>query len=116
VWPGRDQDRYTGPFTRRTANPVLVVGNRYDPATRYEGAVTTSQLLPSSRLLTLDGWGHTSLFQSACIDADVAHYLLTKVPPPEGTVCRPNAVPFAQPAAATPSAAARAALVSLRAG
>ena len=36
-WPGSDHDRYTGPLTRATANPVLVVGNRYDPATRYEG-------------------------------------------------------------------------------
>ena len=26
-WPGVDRDRYTGPFTRATANPVLVVGN-----------------------------------------------------------------------------------------
>ena len=37
-WPGRDQDRYNGPFNRVTAYLVLVVGNRFDPATRYEGA------------------------------------------------------------------------------
>ena len=30
----------SGPFTASTANPVLVVGNRFDPATRYEGAQT----------------------------------------------------------------------------
>ena len=35
-WPGSDNDRYTGPFTRATANPVLVVGNRFDPATPYQ--------------------------------------------------------------------------------
>ena len=33
-WPGVDQDRFTGPFTRRTANPVLLINNTYDPATR----------------------------------------------------------------------------------
>ena len=38
VWQGFDQDRYLGPFDRDTANPVLVVGTRYDPATRYEGS------------------------------------------------------------------------------
>jgi pimeloyl-ACP methyl ester carboxylesterase len=34
-WPGRDPDRYTGPWTKRTSNPVLIVGGRFDPATRY---------------------------------------------------------------------------------
>jgi pimeloyl-ACP methyl ester carboxylesterase len=98
-WPGWDPDRYAGPWTRRTSNPVLVVGNRFDPATRYQGAVTLANLLPRSRLLTLDGWGHTSLFASACIDAHVNAYLLTAHVPPRGTVCRPDVVPFAQPAA-----------------
>jgi pimeloyl-ACP methyl ester carboxylesterase len=58
--PGRDRDRYTGPWTSPTANPVLVVGNRFDPAAPYRGAVALARLLPRSRLLTLDGWGHTS--------------------------------------------------------
>jgi pimeloyl-ACP methyl ester carboxylesterase len=104
-WPGRDADRYMGPFTRATSNPVLVVGNRFDPATRYQGAVTLARLLPRSRLLTLDGWGHTSLLQSACIDAHVNRYLLSSQLPPPGTVCQPDLVPFAQPAAAARTAA-----------
>jgi hypothetical protein len=112
-WPGRDADRYVGPFTRATSNPVLVVGNRFDPATRYQGAVTLAGLLPRSRLLTLDGWGHTSLLQSACIDAHVNRYLLTSQPPPPGTVCQPDVVPFAEPAfaALTTAGAGRALLV-----
>ena len=96
VWPGEDHDRFTGPFTRRTANPVLVIGNRFDPATRYQGAVTVANLLPRAGLLTLDGWGHTSLFTSVCIDNYVNRYLLTKRLPPKGTVCQPDVVPFAQ--------------------
>ena len=40
TWTVRDEDAYTGPFTRRTAAPVLVVGNYWDPATNYDGAVT----------------------------------------------------------------------------
>jgi pimeloyl-ACP methyl ester carboxylesterase len=99
-WPGWDDDHFDGPWTHPTANPVLVVGNVFDPATRYQGAVTVSRLLPNSRLLTLAGWGHTSLFASACIDAHVSTYLLTSRVPPKGTVCQPDVVPFAQPAAA----------------
>jgi pimeloyl-ACP methyl ester carboxylesterase len=99
-WPGWDDDHFDGPWNHRTANPVLVVGNVFDPATRYQGAVTVSRLLPNSRLLTLAGWGHTSLFASACIDAHVSAYLLTSRVPPKGTVCQPDVVPFAQPAAA----------------
>jgi pimeloyl-ACP methyl ester carboxylesterase len=103
-WKGHDADRYLGPFTARTSNPVLVVGNLDDPATPYHGAVTLSRLLPRSRLLTLAGWGHTSLFASSCIDARVNRYLLTSQVPPAGTVCRPDVIPFAQPAAAVASA------------
>ena len=94
-WPGRDPDRYTGPWTRRTANPVLVVGTRFDPATPYRGAVTLARLLPRSRLLTLDGWGHTSQGRSSCVDAHIDRYLLTTRVPRPGTVCRPDLVPFA---------------------
>lgn len=94
VWPGLDADRYTGPFTANTANPVLVVGNNFDPATRYQGAVTVAGLLPNSRLLTVHAWGHVSLFLSQCANDTVAAYLLTKVPPPPGTVCEQEQVPF----------------------
>jgi hypothetical protein len=79
---------------------VLVVGTRFDPATRYQGAVTVDRLLPRSRLLTLAGWGHTSLGVSSCVDAYVSRYFLTTRVPPRGTVCEPDVVPFAQPAAA----------------
>jgi TAP-like protein len=99
-WPGVDTDRFTGPFTRRTANPILLINNIYDPATPYQGAVTTAKLLPGSRLLTLDGWGHTAMFLSGCIDHNRDRYLLTGVLPPKGTVCRPDEVPFARAAPA----------------
>ncbi|ADB32040.1 TAP domain protein [Kribbella flavida DSM 17836] len=94
-WPGRDADRYLGPFSKPTAHPVLVVGNRWDPATRYEDAVSTSRILGRARLLTVSGWGHTSLFTSACADGYASAYLLTGALPAAGTVCRPDAVPFA---------------------
>lgn len=99
-WPGKDADRYTGPWTKKTSKPVLVVGNRFDPATPYHGAQTLDRLLPRSRLLTLEGWGHTSLFKSLCVDTHVSRYLLSTRVPPDGTDCAPDVVPFAQGAQA----------------
>ena len=95
VWNARDDDRYLGPFTRVTSNPVLVVGNRFDPATPYAGAVKVASLLPGSRLLTVNGWGHTSLFLSACADDAINSYLLTTAPPAAGTTCNQDVTPFA---------------------
>jgi hypothetical protein len=78
---------------------VLVVGNWFDPTSRYQGAVLLSRLLPRSRLLTLEGWGPTSVvLPSSCIAGHVNRYLLTTRVPPPGTVCQPDLVPFAQPA------------------
>jgi pimeloyl-ACP methyl ester carboxylesterase len=94
-WTGADEDRYMGPFTANTSNPVLAVGTQFDPATRYEGAVKVAGLLPNSALLTVHGWGHTSLFLSQCADAAIATYLLEVVTPAPGTVCEQDVVPFA---------------------
>jgi pimeloyl-ACP methyl ester carboxylesterase len=97
VWPGVGEDRYTGPWNTNTANPVLVVGNFFDPATRYEGAQTVAALLPNSRLLSYAGWGHTATGGlSSCIDAAVTAYLTDGTLPPDGTVCQPEMNPFPQ--------------------
>ena len=103
-WPGADADRFTGPFDRPTANTVLVIANINDPATRYQAAVSTAEIMPNSRLLTLDGSGHTSLFLSGCIDGYVDAYLLTGEVPPAGTVCPTDVVPFSRPASQRRSA------------
>ena len=107
-WPGADKDRYTGPWSRDTAAPVLVVGTRYDPATRYQGAVSTARLLGRARLLTVDAWGHTSLFTSTCADNATADYLLTGELPAPGAVCDADAVPFAAGSANRQEVAAKA--------
>ena len=105
-WPASaGQDRYLGPWTARTAAPVLVVGNYFDPATRYQGAVTASRLLPNSRLLSYAGWGHVAyLFAgNSCVDEQVTRYLITGRTPAAGTVCRPAGSPFGGPAATAAS-------------
>lgn len=97
-WTGVAEDRYTGPFTPTTAEPVLVVGNRHDPNTAYRSAADYAEELPSAGLLTLEGWGHTASFQgySTCIDVAVAAYLIDGTMPPAGTTCDPDpaGVPF----------------------
>lgn len=75
-WPFVDEDRYTGPWTKQTAAPVLVVGSREDPATRYEGAQKVRDLLPGSALVTTDTPGHGSIGANACAGRAVAAYLL----------------------------------------
>ena len=62
--------------TTSPPTPVLVVGNRFDPTTRYESAQLADTLLPRSELLTIENWGRTSLFRSACADAVIARYLI----------------------------------------
>jgi hypothetical protein len=94
---------------------VLVVGNSFDPATRYQGAVTASRLLPNSRLLTYAGWGHAAYFIAfdTCINDNVTRYLTTGRTPPAGTVCQPDRLPFdpLPSTAATESAATQTAAV-----
>jgi pimeloyl-ACP methyl ester carboxylesterase len=96
-WPFQDAGRYTGPFTATTANPILVIGNDYDPATPYFGAQAVAAMMPGARLLTVHGWGHTSLFLSACVDEVQTRYLVDLQLPPAGAECSQDHVPFSGP-------------------
>ena len=113
-WPAVDRDRYNGRFDRWTANPVLIAGTRYDPATRYEGAVTLNALLPNSALLTVEGWGHTTLFLSFCADSIVGDYFLTGALPAPGTSCGQDFSPFAPLIERSNQAEGDAALIAVR--
>ena len=93
-WPGSKSSRYKGPFTRYTANPVLVTGTEFDPATRFEGAVKVAKLLPNSQLLTVQGWGHTTLFLSDCATQIASDYLVDTALPPSATTCQQDIPPF----------------------
>jgi len=93
-WTAKDEDSWRGPFTRRTRKPVLVVGNYWDPATRYEGAKTAARLLPNSRLLTSDSWGHTAYGTSDCATSAIERYLVSVTLPTAGTTCVGDVQPF----------------------
>jgi pimeloyl-ACP methyl ester carboxylesterase len=95
TWPATDADGYYGPWDRRTANPVLVVGNTYDPATPYADSLIMAAELARARLLTVAGYGHTALANpSTCANDYEAGYFLTGALPPAGTVCQQDQQPF----------------------
>jgi pimeloyl-ACP methyl ester carboxylesterase len=93
-WPGSQKSRFTGPFNRKTKNPVLVTNTLFDPATPYSGAQTVARLLPNSRLVTVAGWGHTTPGLSSCADKITVNYLLHGELPPVGTICNQEVMPF----------------------
>jgi pimeloyl-ACP methyl ester carboxylesterase len=94
-WQVPSAERYAGPWTATTENPILIIGNKYDPRTKYANSVQASRRLGNAVLLTLQGYGHTSEADpSSCIDDAVTKYLVTKTPPAIGTICQPNRAPF----------------------
>ena len=55
-----------------------------------------TELLAGSRLVTVEGWGHTARdTRSACADTILEQYLLDQKLPPPDTQCQPGIVPFA---------------------
>jgi pimeloyl-ACP methyl ester carboxylesterase len=94
AFSAQDEDHYRGSFTRRTVKPLLFVGNYWDPATRYENAVTAARLSPNSRLLSSDSWGHLAYRSSECVTSAVGAYLVRLKLPAEGKVCVGDAQPF----------------------
>ncbi|WP_306215782.1 alpha/beta hydrolase, partial [Actinoplanes sp. RD1] len=79
----RTTERYDGPWNRRTSQTVLLVNPTYDPATRYSFAQNMARELGNARLLTLEGFGHTSNF-STCVTTWYTRYLLAGQLPPPG--------------------------------
>ncbi|HEX5494872.1 MAG TPA: alpha/beta fold hydrolase [Mycobacteriales bacterium] len=104
TWPARSPERYTGPFDRHTSAPLLLVNTTFDPATSYVGAQRAARRLADARLLTIDGFGHTSRrAPSTCAHAAIDGYLLDGMLPARGAHCAIDRGPFdpvpAQPAA-----------------
>lgn len=94
-WSPRSKaDRFTGPWRTKTANPLLVVGNTFDPATPIPGARSVNRLFEDSRLVTYNGWGHGALFTGGCINRIYRDYLIDKTLPPQGKTCQPERALF----------------------
>ena len=93
-WPPTNPDVYRGPWNHRAANPVLVLGNYYDPATQYEFSRRITEQLGNARLLSQDAFGHCILGDSTCADRFAAEYLTDLKVPDPGQVCQPDVQPF----------------------
>jgi len=80
----------TDPDTGETF--TITYDDHFDPATRCQGAVAASRLLPNSRLLTYAGWGHGACFiaGNSCVDDAVTRYLLTSRVPAGALTVRPG--------------------------
>jgi pimeloyl-ACP methyl ester carboxylesterase len=101
TWTAQDQDVFRGPFDHRTSAPVLVIGDWWDPATSYNSAVKVARMLPDSRLVSSDSWGHEAVGTSACVDNTVWAYLFHPLArAPKIIHCR-GAQPFAGAGRAT---------------
>jgi len=72
----------------RGAPAVIVIGGTHDPATPYAWAQHLAALLPTGRLLTRDGDGHTSYGAGEpCVQQAVDAYLLSLDAPARGARC-----------------------------
>lgn len=71
-----------------STTPILIVGTTRDPATPYRWALDLHSTILNSRLITLNGDGHTGYGHgSSCVDGAVDHYLLTGIPPAQDLTC-----------------------------
>lgn len=93
-WRAFDVDAFDGSFNARTSAPVLVVGNRWDPATPYAAAVTVARRLPNSALVSSDNWGHTAYGNSDCVDRIIDSYLIDVTVPASNVECTDGFQPF----------------------
>jgi pimeloyl-ACP methyl ester carboxylesterase len=98
-WPGKGaRDRYTGPWNRLTASPILLVGITSDAALPYKDDLAMEHDLGRARLLTVRGYGHTEIGNpSTCAANYELSYLQTGALPPAGTVCQQDGTPFPCP-------------------
>ncbi|KAH8102176.1 Alpha/Beta hydrolase protein [Cristinia sonorae] len=95
-WSITPPERFHGPWSHTLKNPILILSNTADPVTPLaSGKKVQEQLGNSSRLLVLDGPGHTSIFlPSSCIKEHMNAYFANGRLPPEGTVCSVDLGPF----------------------
>ena len=94
--------RYTGPWKGDTANPILLIGNTADPITPLMNSHSLASRFSGARVLTLESPGHTSTSAfSECIFSHLAQYFSNGTMPEEGTICKPDVVPWGPDASVT---------------
>ncbi len=92
-----DDDAYAGPWDQTTDAPVLVLGTRHDPATPYDQTQPYADRFANASVVTVEGFGHTTIGVSTCANAAIATYLATPGAAVPAT-CGQDVAPFASPA------------------
>lgn len=77
-WKFQAKERYSGNFDVKTRNPILIIGNTYDPVTPLVSARNVSQTFEGSVLLQHDGYG-VSFSVAALFALFLVHIRLTKL-------------------------------------
>ncbi|UZJ55799.1 hypothetical protein CBS101457_005119 [Exobasidium rhododendri] len=76
-WPIVGKERHFGNFTSHTRNPILFVGNDYDPATPLLYARKMATLFPNASVLRVKAYGHCSTSQvSKCAMKTISNYFV----------------------------------------
>jgi hypothetical protein len=71
------------------STPIVVIGNKYDPATPLKWAQSLAKELGDSIFIEMNGDGHTSYFSgSTCIDNIVDKFFFNGTLPTANTVCQ----------------------------
>ena len=87
-FPQPETARVANTTTTITTTPVIVIGTLRDPATPYAWSVSLAKIFKGSRLISLDGDGHTGHGRgSACVDDAVDAFLLRGTLPPADLIC-----------------------------
>ncbi|KAJ1300924.1 hypothetical protein OPQ81_003350 [Rhizoctonia solani] len=88
-WPVRAVERYTGPWNKKLANPILVIGNEADPVTPYISAKKVADALGDSAILIeQDDYGHLSLaMHSTCTISALQDYFMNNKLPSQDKLC-----------------------------
>ncbi|MFD5000835.1 alpha/beta hydrolase [Streptomyces buecherae] len=87
-WPDMPRE---APVRVERDTPALIVAATGDPRTSYQGSKALRGMLPSSRLLTLEGANHHGVFGeygNACVDDQVNAYLRTGRLPGSDVTCQ----------------------------
>ncbi|CAE6371345.1 unnamed protein product [Rhizoctonia solani] len=98
-WPVRAVERYTGPWNKQLANPILVIGNKADPVTPFVSAKKVADALgDSAALIQQDEYGHTSLaMHSNCTIAALKNYFVHNKLPTHELHCGTDQPLFPEP-------------------
>lgn len=95
-WTAKDTGRFDGASGARTAAPLLIVGNYWDPATNYAQAKAAAERIPNNYFLSSDNWGHVAAGKSDCANDNIAAYLVSGKKPAVDVcqVRQPFTLPF----------------------